>query len=496
MTPAGARAPVWFSSADASGTRVLTQIVEARVLQAKSDVPSQYQRLAAGIEQMMLEGRIGAGVRFPSERRVAEALNCSRVTVTAALDVLRRRGLLVSRTGAGSWTVIPKAVAGTAGPWSTRAQGAQVDIDLSAALQAVPPDLLESAVQAASRRLPAHLGQRSPDVQGLPDLRRLVADTYVARGLPTRSEEILITCGAQQAMDLVLRVSLRPQDRLIVDDPTYPGLVDLLRRGGHRPDVVRVDDDDGWGVKDLMEIYSSGRARLGIHVFDHHNPTGHVLPDQARAELASVCNRFGTALLIDETLTELTGTAARPEPPIAVHLRSALSVGSMSKTHWSGLRIGWIRGERRALRPLIEAHATYTQGTPLLDQLIAVELLQDSGDHMSQLRQRLIDQRRALVAALAAALPEWTPNRPSGGVTLWVTLPAGLSARALVERGPLFGLRLTPGAAFSMSIADDRHLRLPFVLPATELEEAVRRLAKIAEVGAASGTYARDVKLN
>lgn len=495
MTPAGARAPVWFSGADASGTRVLKQIVEARILHAKSDVPTQYRRLATGIEQMMLEGRIGAGVRFPSERRVAEALNCSRVTVTAALDVLRQRGLLVSRTGAGSWTVIPRAAAGAAGPWSTRAQGAQVDIDLSAALQAVPPDLIEPAVQAAARRLPAHLGQRSPDIQGLPDLRRLVADTYIARGLPTRPQEILITCGAQQAIDLVLRMSLRPQDRLIVDDPTYPGLIDLLRRGGHRADVVRVDADDGWRINHLIEAYSAGSPRLGIHVFDHHNPTGHVLPDQARAELASVCNRLGTMLLIDETLSELTGTAAQPQP-MAAHLRSALSVGSMSKTHWSGLRIGWIRGERRALRPLIEAHATYTQGTPLLDQLIAVELLQDSGDHLSQLRQRLIDQRRALVAALAAALPEWTPNWPSGGVTLWVTLPAGLSARVLVERGPLFGLRLAPGSAFSMSTADDRHLRLPFVLPVAELQEAVRRLAKVAEIGPASGTYTRDVKLN
>lgn len=278
---------------------------------------------------MVREGRIGAGVRFPSERRVAEALGCSRVTVTAALGVLRDRGLLISRTGAGSWTAIPSPAAGATGPWSTRAQGAEVDLDLSAALQVVAPDKLEVAVLAASSRLAAHLVQRSPDVQGLRDLRRLVADTYIARGLPTRPEQILITSGAQQALDLVLRAHLRPHDRLITDDPSYPGLVDLLRRDGHRPDPVRVDVDGGWRTGELLDVYRTSRSRLGIHVFDHHNPTGHLLPDEVRAELALVCLRLGTVLVVDETLAEL-GTVARTKP-MAAHLPSALSVGSMSK---------------------------------------------------------------------------------------------------------------------------------------------------------------------
>ncbi len=480
MIPSRAWAPSLSGGGDNSGTRVLRQMVDAGLLEANPDVPSQYRRLAAGVEQMVLEGRIGAGVRFPSERRVAEALGCSRVTVTAALDVLRDRGLLISRTGAGSWTAIPRQAAGATGPWSTRAQGAEVDLDLSAALQVVAPDELEVAVVAASSRLGAHLVQRSPDVQGLRDLRRLIADTYIARGLPTRPEQILITSGAQQALDLVLRAHLRPHDRLITDDPNYPGLVDLLRRDGHRPDTVRVDVDDGWRTDELLDVYRTSRSRLGIHVFDHHNPTGHLLPDQVRAELAWVCDRLGTVLVVDETLAQL-GTVSQTRP-MAAHLPSALSVGSMSKTHWSGLRIGWIRGERRALRPLVEAHATYTQGTPLLDQLIAAELLQDCADHLAQLRRRLTHQRSVLEAALAAALPDWTPNRPAGGVALWVTLPTGLSARILVERAPLVGLRLAPGAAFTISTPDDGRLRLPFVLPPAQLQAAVHKLANLAAI--------------
>jgi DNA-binding transcriptional MocR family regulator len=393
--------------------------VDADVLQSTPEAPSQYRRLAAGIERLVLDGRIGAGVRFPSERRVAQALGCSRVTVTAALGLLRERGLLISRTGAGSWTAVPAGPARASGAWSSRAQGAEVDIDLSAAQQAVPPELLRSAVEGAASRLSAYLDQRSPDLQGLRDLRRLVADTYAARGLPTRPEQILITCGAQQAFDLVLRTHLRPQDRVVVDDPTYPGLIDVLRRGGHRADVVPVDDEDGWRSGDLLDAYGTGRSRLGIHVFDHHNPTGQRLPDRARAELARVCERHDVVLVVDETLADLADaadTSAGPLP-MAAHLPSAVSIGSLSKTHWSGLRIGWVRADRRTLRRLADAHATYTQGTPLLDQLIAVELLHDTEPHLLALRHRLTQQRQALAAALATALPQWKPNRPAGGVS-------------------------------------------------------------------------------
>jgi DNA-binding transcriptional MocR family regulator len=223
----------------------------------------------------------------------------------------------------------------------------------------------------------------------------------------------------------VLRTHLRPHDRVVVDDPTYPGLIDVLGAVGTAPTAspsTRTTDGDPLTCWPRMRLAARGSESTSSTTTTR--PASD-LPTRSGPTSRRSANGHDAMLVVDETSVQLADAAdtdARPLP-MAAHLPSAISIGSLSKTHWSGLRIAWVRADRRTMRRLADAHATYTQGTPLLDQLVAVELLHDTEPHLIALRQRLSGQRQALVAALATALPAWKPNRPAGGVSLWVTLP-------------------------------------------------------------------------
>jgi DNA-binding transcriptional MocR family regulator len=202
------------------------------------------------------------------------------------------------------------------------------------------------------------------------------------------------------------------------------------------------------------------------------------MPTGLREQLTAVAHRADTDLVIDESFVDLP-LDGRPLPAsVASFDRHArvLTVGGMTKPYWGGLRVGWIRAATPIIARLAALRVAVDMAGPVLDQLVALRLL-DRADEVIPARQaQLVTQRDALVVALREHLPRWSYTLPAGGVCLWAELDAPVST-ALAQAALAHGVRVAPGPRFGVDGTLERFLRLPYTLPADDLVDAVRRLA-------------------
>ncbi|WP_432954747.1 PLP-dependent aminotransferase family protein [Micromonospora haikouensis] len=438
-----------------------------------------YAALAGAVRGLLADGRLPLGVRLPAERELAEALRISRTTVTAAYRQLRESGHLASRRGAGSWTMLPGThrVAST-GLWTPLDDRDMIDLGVAAL--AAPPELLPAA-RAAAEDLPRYLGGAGYHPTGVIELREAVAAGYTARGLPTSSDQIMVTSGTQHALDLVLRLALAPGGNVLVESPTYPNaLAALAARRARITTHGLATDAAGWDADLLLGSLRQGRPKLAYLIPDFQNPTGHLMPAELRERVVAAAHAAGTDLVIDESFVDLPLDGTELPPPVATFDRHSrvISIGGMSKPYWGGLRIGWVRASAPQVQRLAAARVGVDMASPVLDQLVAVHLLADAQAIVTARRTQLAAQRDALTDALARRLPDWRVTAPRGGVTLWVELDGPISS-ALARAAEEVGVRLAPGPRFGLDGTLERFLRLPFTLPAADLAEAVSRLAAV-----------------
>ncbi|WBC17031.1 PLP-dependent aminotransferase family protein [Micromonospora sp. WMMA1998] len=436
-----------------------------------------YAALASAVRGLLADGRLPLGVRLPAERELAEALRISRTTVTAAYRELRETGHLASRRGAGSWTMLPGThrVAST-GLWTPLDDRDMIDLGV-AALSA--PAQLVPAARAAAEDLPRYLGGAGYHPTGIIELREAVARGYTDRGLPTSPEQIMVTSGTQHALDLVLRLALSPGGGVLVESPTYPNALAALAARRARISTHGLSDD-GWDADLLLGSIRQTRPKLAYLIPEFHNPTGHLMAADLRERLVGAAHAAGTDLVVDESFVDLPLDGTPLPPPVAVFDRHSrvISIGGMSKPYWGGLRIGWVRASAPQVQRLAAARVGVDMASPVLDQLVAVHLLDQAPAIVTARRAQLATQRDALVAALAERLPDWRVTVPRGGVTLWAELDGPISS-ALARAAEEVGVRLAPGPRFGLDGTLERFLRLPFTLPAAELAEAVGRLAAV-----------------
>lgn len=470
--------------------RVLGAVTLARLLAGWERAGgAAYAALAARVSLLVLDGRLPLRTRLPSERELAAALGLSRTTVTAAYERLRAEGFLASRQGSGSWTCLPgdrgegRAEHGPqqafglpdaphgVGAGSVDAPPDQV-IDL---VHAAPPapSAVGAAMRSAVAELPRHLPGPGYSVDGLTVLRAAVADRHTARGLPTGAEQVHVTNGAQHALALVLRALARPGDRVLVEDPAYPNALTAVRAAGLRPVPVPVGED-GWALDQLEATLRRVRPTLAYVVPDHHNPTGQVLDVEGRRRLFAAAAAAGTTVVVDETLAELA-LDPTPAPPLGALGPGVVTLGSTSKTFWGGVRIGWVRADGEVLRRVRDVRTALDLGSPVLEQLVAAELLARTEEVLAERLPLLRAQRNALVAALAAALP-WQVRVPPGGLSVWADLGARRSSELAVA-GPAHGVRLASGPRFGVDGGHEHRLRLPFTLPVDAYDVVAGRLA-------------------
>jgi DNA-binding transcriptional MocR family regulator len=438
--------------------------------------PPLYAALATRLRQLVGDGRLPVGVRLPAERHLASALGLSRATVTAAYRRLREDGWAAARQGSGTWTRLPAGPA--TGAWVPAPAEAGV-LDLVHAAPPAPPEV-STAFARALEDLPRLLPTHGYYPLGLPELRARIADRYAARGLPTIPEQVLVTSGALHGLAVTLAALTSPGDRVLVEHPSYPNALDAVSAARTRPVPVAVDADDPESVPaDMLAAARQTRPRLAYVMPDFQNPTGALLDVEQRSRLAAGLAQTGTVAVVDETLAEIA-LDVDPLPPYAAVAAAGttVTVGTMSKAFWGGLRIGWLRADADVVRRLAATAARSHLSGPVLEQLAACHLL-DAADvvlpgHLARLRE----QRDGLVSLLARRLPRWHVRTPAGGLVLWCRL-AGLSSSAVVSAADRRGLRLAPGPRFSTGHAFDDRLRLPYTQPVDALRGAVDLLADV-----------------
>ncbi|MER7168383.1 PLP-dependent aminotransferase family protein [Micromonospora sp. NPDC000207] len=438
-----------------------------------------YAALAAAVRGLLADGRLPLGVRLPAERELAEALQISRTTVSAAYRQLRETGHLASRRGAGSWTMLPGTHrVATSGLWAPLDDRDMIDLGIAAL--AAPPELVPAA-RAAAEDLPRYLGGAGYHPTGIIELREAVAQGYTDRGLPTQAEQIMVTSGTQHALDLVLRLILPQGGGALVESPTYPnGLAALAARRARIATHGLAADEVGWDGELLLGSLRQSRPKLAYLIPEFHNPTGHLMAADLREKLVATAHTAGTDLIIDESFVDLPLDRTVLPPPTAAFDRHArvITIGGMSKPYWGGLRIGWIRASVPLVQRLAAVRVGMDMSSPVLDQLVAVHLLAVGPTIVAARRRQLTAQRDVLIEALAEQLPEWRVTVPRGGVTLWAELDGPVSS-ALARAAEDVGVRLAPGPRFGLDGTLERFLRLPFTLPPADLVEAVGRIAAV-----------------
>ncbi|MEV5576821.1 PLP-dependent aminotransferase family protein [Spirillospora sp. NPDC052269] len=417
--------------------------------------------LDQAVRDAVLDGRIRTGSELPAERRLAAALGVSRGTVTAALDRLRDSGWVATRHGSASTVRLPPAAAERIAPISATGESGAVT-DLRRAVPAAPQEAYLAAARRALDRAAPLLAEHGEPGPGLPELRASIAGRYTREGLATRPEQILVTSGARAALTL-LAVHFEPRVAA-VESPTYFDALHVLRGSGTRLAGVRVTAE-GWDLDQLEAAFTAARGQLAYLVPDFQNPTGALMPLRTRRAVAELAERHRVTVIADETMRDLD-LRDRPEP--LPRIRGAVLIGSTSKAIWSGLRIGWIRAATPLIRRLQGHPLAGPLSVPPVQQLIAVELLDDLEPVLERRRGEL-RRRRDHLSALLGNDTRWDFTVPPGGLALWLRL-AEVSADTVVERAGRNGVELTSGPRFAADATLTRHLRVPYTPPSNVLD--------------------------
>lgn len=437
--------------------------------------------LAEHIRALILDGRLTVGERLPSERALALELRRSRSTTTRVYGILEGDGYVSRLHGGSTRVTLPTTVASSGG------QEDESAIDLSIASMDSTPGLYDATVRSLPR-LAALRGTSGYSLRGLPELREAVAHRFTERGVETDADEIMITSGALNAFNLVLATIGRRGERALVEQPTFPHALEALHRHGYRLLPTPVDVT-GWDERHLTDTLLRSRPHLAYLIPDFHNPTGATLSDAERSRIAATARSVGAHLIVDETTAELDIDRGWAPLPFAAFSPQVVTVGSMSKIAWGGMRIGWIRADRALIARLLAVRPSFELGTALLEQCIAVELLKDMPALTAHVTTRLHAGRGAVAAGLES-IEQISMPQTRGGLSAWLDLGAPVSTElSLAARD--HGLILPPGPRFSTGGVLERRLRIPITLPPERTAEAMQRLRLAWDDVMSGGTTAR-----
>jgi len=403
--------------------------------------------------------------------------------VSAAYRELRDAGYTTSVRGSGSVTRLP----GRAPVGGQDVSGDFIDFT-KATLTSYPG--LFAATQRAMEGYAAELGGNGIDPFGSPVLREAVAARYTERGLPTSVEQVMITIGAQHAIFLLARTLLGRGDRVVVELPSYPHAYEALKANGARlvPVTVAAEGSGaapegmhGWDAAGLQQAFARTSPALAYLMPDFHNPTGESMPDELRTQVLHDAARQGSIVIADETTSELDIDRPDGHLPFAAYgdagtADSVVLIGSVGKTVWAGLRVGWIRAEPALIRKLAAGRFSGDLGTPVLEQLVVADLLRDFDPVLALRSQQLREGRDTVLRMLAERFPEWQVPRVHGGLATWVNLGAPVSSQlALGARA--HGLLVTAGPRFGLDGAFERFLRIPIGYQLPDLERGIDALS-------------------
>ncbi len=457
-----------------------------------------YLQLAEQIREFIRSGRLTAGDRLPATRELAGKLGLNRSTVNAAYALLHAEGLIQGHVGRGSF--VSTRLPGRSRDWSRLLESVSRFSALSFATAGEPQDFISFAtsrpdeslfpleefrascrevIESAQARTLLQLGSPA----GYAPLREYLLDEARREGLLRPSDDVLITSGCQQALDLLHRVLVRPGDVVAIEEPASPGLRSLLLRAGARLVGVPIRPT-GLDLAQLEQVLARERPRLLVLTPSFQNPTGLSLSREARRTVLELAGASGAVVVENDIYGDLRYNGA-PLPTLKQmdETGDTVLLRSFSKVAFPGLRVGWLIGPR----PLVARLAEAKQWTDLhTDQLSQAVLLRFAlSGRLARHRERV---RRAGAERLAAALTacrrhlpkgaSWT--QPQGGMNLWIRLPEPLDTAELLPRARQQKVTYLPGKFFEVSLPQGAGLRICFAgVPPAQIRTGLSILGRI-----------------
>lgn len=343
-----------------------------------------------------------------------------------------------------------------------------------------PVDELAAAAARVIRDRPA-IALQYARTDGVTELREALAElTATARGRAVVADEVVVTTGSQQALDLIGRAFLDPGDLVAVEAPGYLGAIQAFE--SRRPTWLPVPvDADGLDTEALAAALEDGqRPKLVYTATDFQNPTGAVVHPERRRRLAELADRYGFVVVEDDPYGRIR-FGEPVHPPIAAFTDRCISLGTTSKTIAPGLRVGWLVAPREVAAALSRLKQAVDLNTSALTQHLTLDLLTTPGwlaERGKVLAELYRPRAERLGAALTAAVPGAVVPAARGGLFLWVTVP-GVDTAALLPRAVEAGVAFVPGAAFGTDQAPSDQLRVSFAsLDEGALDEAATRLGR------------------
>lgn len=322
--------------------------------------------------------------------------------------------------------------------------------------------------------------------QGLPELRERICELMADVGIEGSADDVVVTVGGQQALDLVARLFLDPGDIVLAEGPTYVGALGVFQAA--QAEVVHVAmDEEGLIPAALEEAIKAAprRPKFLYTIPTYQNPAGVTLTEERREQVLDICERAGLLIIEDDPYGRLGFAGVAPRPLRARRRDGVFYLSTFSKTFAPGMRVGWILAPHAVRDKLVmTTEANILCPSNLAQSIIATYLRTMPWREQLKGYSSIYGERRdAMLQALADLMPpgvSWT--RPEGGLFVWATLPGGLDSKAMVPRAIAARVAYVPGTGFYADGTGQAHMRLNFSYPTPErIREGVRRLAGVVE---------------
>jgi DNA-binding transcriptional MocR family regulator len=462
---------------------------------------AKYQQLVEQLKRQIQSGIWAAGDRLPSLRKQSEHSGMSLMTVLHAYQLLESQGWIVSHSRSG-YRVAPKMKEVEQAPVPLAVSPTEhVDINefIFDVLQAsknktmvnfgfaypdpslYPRYHVNRALAAAAKNMPA-----SSSFDNLPpgneQLRTIIAKRYAAKGVGIAPDEIVITAGALEALNLSLQAVTRPGDWVVVESPTFYGALQSIERLGLKVLSVRTDPTNGIDLDSLERAFQTHDVKACWLMSNHQNPLGFTLTNDKKKQLVELLQRFNVALIEDDVYGELYEGDESILPARAFDdSGNTMLCSSFSKSLIAGLRIGWVAAGRNALQiQKLQFMSTLATSAPIQLALVNYLSSRNYETHLKQLRKRLSERKRKLVQLLDSLLPsDVKVINQSGGYFIWLELPTHINTMVIYEALLQHNISIAPGKMFALGDQYDHCIRLnaSFEMEA-RYKNAIERLAE------------------
>lgn len=476
------------------------------VIDRNSEVPF-FKQLVDQLRTAVIRREIPEGTRLPSERELSKLLRLNRSVVVKAYNELKLDGLLVSKTGSGTYVISAHSQkkefdmiswGEQLNSWATLPAGPARWVNLLKKLSdscirldtGVPHvganqvDLMKEILgNLTDEELITTLNY--PSLRGHPELIKYLCLRMNSSGLHINSRNMLITVGTEEAIYLLFSALARPGETIVIENPTYVNVINISRMFQHR--VIPVErNSEGLNLSTLENVLNRSRVKFIYTMSCSHNPTGANMPERKKEALVKLSEQYSVPIVDDTVFSEIQYDLPAPKSLKYYDTHNCvIEIGGISKAFAPGLRIGWIIADEALIERLIEPVRMISLGVPNFSQLVAAKML-STGEYDAFLKRYLelcLKKRETTKRACYRHLPGYIRvNEAQGGNFFWLELPGFMDGWKLAEEGIEQGVAVAPGSLFTFDSSGRSFVRLnPLGIPHDQIEEGISRLSKAIE---------------